>query len=335
MAHVATWKKEVVDELVEDIKTHTVVAVVSMEGIPAPQIQSMRAGMRQQAKIKMAKDKLIHIALDEAAESVSGVEQLKEKVSGQCAIVTTELNPFKLFAKLKATETPAPAKAGQIAPFDIVVPNGPTPFGPGPIIGDLQKIGLPAQIMNGKIVIKKTTTVVHEGEPIPDNVAALLPKLEILPMKVGMVPLGIFEDGIVYSNDVLDIPDDYYSNMFATAAHDALALAVDLSYITKETAVPLVTKAYREAYALSLEAAIPTKDTIGALFAKADTQMLAIASASGFSNDDIDARLASAPVATGSTAEPAEEAEQEVAEEERSEEEVEEDLAAGLGALFG
>lgn len=334
MAHVATWKKEVVGEIVEDIKAYPVVAVVSLEGIPAQQIQSMRAGMRQHAKIKMAKDKLLRIAIDEAASEVPGVDQLKDAVDGQCAIVTTDLNPFKLFAKLKATETPAPAKAGQIAPTDIVVPEGPTPFGPGPIIGELQKIGLPAQIMNGKITVKKQTTVVKAGEAIPENVAALLPKLEILPMKVGMEPLAIFEDGVIYSKDVLDIPDDYYSNMFATAAHDALALAVEIAYVTKETAVPLVQKAYREAYALSLEAAIPTKDTIGALFAKADSQMLALASASGFTNDDIAARLNAAPAAAGSTAEPAAQAEQEVAEE-KSEEATEEDIAGGLSALFG
>ena len=53
--------------------------------------------------------------------------------------------------------TPAPAKEGQLAPFDIVVPKGPTPFGPGPIIGELQKIGLPAAIEAGKIGIHTFT----------------------------------------------------------------------------------------------------------------------------------------------------------------------------------
>ncbi len=333
MAHVATWKKEVVAEIVEDVRKYPVVAVVSMEGIPAPQVQSMRAGMREHAQIRMAKNKILLHAIEQASSDKSGLEGLKDAVHGQCAIVTTDLNPFKLFAKLKATMSPAPARAGQIAPYDIIVPEGPTPFGPGPIIGELQKIGLPAQIMAGKITVKKATTVAKAGEPIPEAVAALLPKLEILPMTVGMDARAIYEYGTIYGREVLDIPDDYYLNMFATAARDALALGVEIAYPAKETIVPLVTKAYREARALSLEAAIPTKDTIGALFAKADMQMLAVASASGFTNDDIALRLSSAAAASVSPAGPAQ-AEQKAAEE-KSEENAEEEVSMDLGALFG
>ena len=332
MAHVASWKKDVVSEIVADIAANPVVAVVSMEGIGATQLQSMRAGLRGHAKVRMAKNKLLKLALAEAAASKPGVEQLESAIDGQCAIVATDLNPFKLFNKLKATQTPAPAKAGQLAPMDIVVPEGPTPFGPGPIIGELQKLGLPAQIMNGKIVVKKNTTVVKAGEPISADLAAMLPKLEILPMVVGMDARAVYGDGIVYSRSVLDVPADYYPSMFATAAHNALALAVDIVYPAKETIVPLVTKAYRSTYALSLEAAIPTSETIGALFAKADSQMLALASASGYTSDAIAGKLSAIPAASASAAEsaPAEKV------EEPEEEQVsEEDAAAGLSALFG
>ena len=62
--------------------------------------------------------------------------------------------------------------------------------------------------------------------------------------------------------------------------------------------------------------------------------MLALASASGFTNDDIAARLNSVAVAAPSAAaEPAAEAEQKA--DEKSEEQTEEEVAAGLGALFG
>lgn len=334
MAHVASWKKDVVEEIVADIKQYPTIAVVNVEGIGATQFQSMRAGLRGHAKIKMAKNKLLALALQEAAAEKAGVDQLVDAIDGQCAIVATDLNPFKLFNKLKATQTPAPARAGTAAPEDIIVPEGPTPFGPGPIIGELQKLGLPAQIMAGKIVIKKDTTVVKKGEEISAELAAMLPKLEILPCLVGMNAKAVFGDGIIYAKEVLDIPEDYYSSMFATAAHDALALAVEIAYPAKETIVPLVQKAYRQTYALSLEAAIPTKETIGALFAKADSQMLALASASGFTNDDIAGRLSAAAAAPVAAAEPAN-AEQKAEENTEEEEVSEEEAAAGLSALFG
>ncbi len=332
MAHVATWKKDLVQELVQDMLENPVVAVVDMHGIPGQQIQSMRAGLRAHAKLKMTKNKLMLLALDEAAKQKPEIAGLKDAVHGQCAIVATDIDPFKLFKKLQATMTPAPAKEGQLAPFDIVVHKGPTPFGPGPIIGELQKIGLPAAIEAGKIVVKKDTTVAKEGEPISGPVAAMLPKLEILPMVVGMDLRACYENGVIYGKDVLDIPEDYYTTMFATAASNAVALGVSIAFPTTETIVPLITKAFRESMGLSIEAAIPTKDNIDRLLAKADAQMLAIASATGYTSDEIAARLSSAAAAApvAAAAAPVEE----VVEEE--EEEVsEEEAAAGLSALFG
>ena len=333
MAHVAAWKKDLVNEMAEDLINSPVVAIVDVHGIGGQQIQSMRAGLRGHAKLKMAKNNLTLLALERAAESKPEIKALEEHVHGQCAVISTDINPFKLFTKLESTKTPAAAKPGELAPFDIVVPKGPTPFGPGPIIGDLQKLGLPASIDAGKIVIKKDTTLVKEGEPVPADVAAMLPKLEILPMIVGMDLRAAYEDGVVYAKDVLDIPENYYRDMFATAAFNARALGVSIAFPAKETIVPLLQKAFREAFGLSVSAAIPTKENIDTLLAKADSQMLAIAAAAGYTNDNIAARLSSAaaaaPVAAAAEAPAA-------AEEPEEEEEVsEEEAAAGLSALFG
>ncbi|MBR5668368.1 MAG: 50S ribosomal protein L10, partial [Spirochaetales bacterium] len=138
MAHVAAWKKDLVKELIDEMTAKPVVAVVNMHGIGGQQIQSMRAGLRAHATLKMTKNNLMLLALDEAAKQKPGLEGLKENIDEQCAIVATDLNPFKLFKQLESTKTAAPAKAGEIAPEDIIVHQGPTPFGPGPIIGELQ-----------------------------------------------------------------------------------------------------------------------------------------------------------------------------------------------------
>lgn len=332
MAHVANWKKDRVTELARDMIENPIVAIVDLHGIPGQQIQSMRAGLREHAVLKMTKNNLLLLAIDVAAKEKPGLEKLKESVGGQCAMVATDMNPFRLFRQLETTKTASPAKAGQIAPMDIVVPKGPTPFAPGPIIGDLQKIGIPAAIEGGKIVVKKDATLVKEGEPIPAAVAAMLPKLEILPMIVGMDLRSAYEGGVIYGREVLNIPEDYYSTMFATASRNAIALGVHIAFPTKETIVPLIAKAFRDSLGLSISAAIPTKENIEMLLAKADSQMLAIASKAGYQDDRITARLsASAAAATKSSA-PAAQVKEEVQEEEKVSEE---DAAAGLSALFG
>ncbi|MCE5295684.1 MAG: 50S ribosomal protein L10 [Euryarchaeota archaeon] len=277
MAHVASWKKDVVADLADAMTSHHVVAIVSVKGIPSAQLQKMRAGLRKDADVVMTRNTLVDIALTEAAKKVPGLETLKTAVDGQCAVITTDMNPFKLFRALEATKSASPAKAGDIAPEDITIKAGETPFKPGPIVGELQKVGIPAGIENGKVVFKKDKVLVEKGKPVPGDLAKVLPRLEIFPMTVGLDLMAAFEGGVLYGRDVLNIPADYYTNMLSTAARNALALSMSIAYVTPQTITPLLAKAYREAMALSVEAAYPTKDNIKILLAKADAQMAALA----------------------------------------------------------
>ena len=335
MAHVAAWKKDLVKDLVDEMLSYPVIAIVDVHGIAGQQIQGMRAKLRGEAYLKMAKNKLMLLAIEEASKQRPGLEGLKDAIVGQCAIMATEKDPFKLFKQLDATMTAAPAKAGQEAPYDIVVPKGPTPFGPGPIIGELQKIGLPAAIEAGKIVVKKDTTLVKEGELVSGPVAAMLPKLGILPMIVGMDLRVVFEDGVIYGKEVLDIPEGYYNNMFASAIYNARAMAIGIVWPTGQTIGVLIANAYREALSLAIEAAIPTKDSIGALLTKAERQMIAIASAAGYQDERISATMASAPV-TAAPAEPEKTDEKgDENNEEISEQDADENTASAMFSLFG
>lgn len=330
MAHVAKWKKDMVQELVDNMVHSHVVGIVDLHGIPAAQMISMRAGLRGKAHVNMTRNTLMDLAITEAAKQKPGLEQLRPIIDGQCAIVTSDINPFKLFRQMEGTKTPAPAKTGDIAPEDIMVKAGDTPFKPGPIIGELQKAGIPAAIEAGKIIIKKDKVLVPKGEPVPDEVAKVLAKLEILPMIVGMDLRAVFEDGVIYGKDVLNVPADYYTNMIGLAARNALGLSLSIAYVTPQTVTPLISKAYREAMALSVASVFPTKDSIGAILAKADAQMMTLASITGLEDDRIKSKKAAVHVAPVNEPKAVEAKKNEVEEEKVSEE----DAAAGLSSLF-
>jgi len=330
MAHVASWKKAKVKELADVMVKNPVVAIVDIHGIPSPQMQDMRHGMRKFASVMMTRNNLLLIAIDEAAKQTPGLEQRKSFGGGQCAVAATPMNPFKLFQQMEATKSKAPAKPGDIAPEDIVVKEGETPFKPGPIVGELQKAGIPAAIEGGKIVIRKDKVLVEKGHKVSEELAKILPKLEILPMIVGMDLKGAFEDGIVYEREILNVPVGYYPTMLATAARNATALGVSIVYPTKQTIGPLLGKAYRGASAVGVKAAIPTKDTIGPLLAKARAEMLAIAArVPGLEDDRLKQQL------TVAAAPAPQEKKVEKKEEEKKPEVSEEEAAAGLSALFG
>ncbi len=166
----------------------------------------------------MLKNTLLKLALTEAAKDKKGVEKLVDAVNGQCAVVTSDLNPFRLFRQLDATKTKMPARGGEIAPDDIEIKAGDTPFKPGPVVGELQKAGLPAAIEQGKVVIKKDKILVKKGDKIPRDVALVLSKLAIYPLTVGLDLQAVFEEGMIYKTDVLAVDDAEYRARIQRAA---------------------------------------------------------------------------------------------------------------------
>jgi len=276
LAHVAEWKYNEVKHLTDILTKNKVVGIVEIGGIPAPQMQQMRKNLHGKAYIRSAKNNLIFLALDEVEKQIKGISALKEHVKGQTAIIATDMNPFKLFSQIKSTRTKAPAKGGEIAPEDITVKAGDTPFKPGPIVGELQKVGIPAAIQEGKVVIKTDKVIVPKGEKIPPDVAQMLTRLEIYPIEIGMTLHAVFEDGNIFKSDVLDINVDEFINQIKQASIDAFNLAVGTSWITKETIQLLLIKAYHNAFTLAVEKGIINKETIKYILAKANAQMLAL-----------------------------------------------------------
>jgi large subunit ribosomal protein L10 len=278
MAHVAPYKQAIVKDLVARFEKSKVVGLANIHGIPAPQFQGIRKNLAGRASITVAKNNLIKLALKEAAAKRKGLEALAADLDGQTAVITADVNPFKLFKELEKTKTPSPARGGERAPEDIWVREGETPFKPGPIVGELQKAGLPAAIERGKVIIKKDKLVVKAGDKIPRDVAQVLARLEIFPLIVGLDLKGAYEDGMVYHRDALAVDEDVIRGQINLASRQALGLALEIGYATKATIQPLLAKAFQNALSVSVESGFPTKESLKLLLAKAQAQALVLSS---------------------------------------------------------
>ena len=335
MAHVAEWKKEEVNELKGLIESAEVVGIVNLLNIPARQLQEMRKTLAGKATIRLSKINLMKLALEDCVNEKANITELSDYMEGQPALVCTDMNPFRLYKILEDSKTSAPAKAGAIAPEDIVVPAGDTGFPPGPFLGDLQQIGVNAKIDKGKIVVQKDTVVVEAGEAVPRAVAAALTRLDIKPMEVGMDLKAVYEEGSIFKADVLAIDEEETFADIQNAFTRAFNLSVFSAFPTSETISTIISTAHSKAYNVAIEAAIPTGKTSDMLIALANAKMLALAGelASDAIDDEIANKLANVAVAAAPAVE---EAEEEVEEEEEEEEDKSEETAAlGLGALFG
>jgi len=286
MVHVAKWKFGEVEYLTDFLTKSNIIGVAEIGGIPGPQLQKMRANIRGKAQIRCAKNSLILRALDEAEKKVKGISSLKDEIKGQAVIISTDINPFALFKEMKSTRTMAPAKGGETASHDIEVKAGATPFKPGPIVGELQKAGIPAAIQEGKVVVKTDKVVVAAGEKIPADVAQMLTRLEIYPIEIGMNLHAVFEDGNVFKPDVLDIDMDKFYSQLKIASSNAFNLAIETAWVSKDTIIPLLVKAHSNARSVAIESNIYTKDTIAQLISKANASMLSLASNAKDALDD-------------------------------------------------
>lgn len=261
-------KKDVVEAFSHLIDDHSVIAAVNIQGLPAKQLSEMRADLRDKAILKVGKKTLMQRAFDESSKE--NLSDLGEHFVGMPALLFTEENPFKLFQRLKDTKTKAPIKAGQKAPNDIVISEGPTDFAPGPIIGELSNFGVSAGIEGGKVAVQNDATVAEAGETVDADLAGILNRLEIRPMEIGLNITAAYEDGDIMPSDVLDIDPDGYQDRLETAAGQAYRLAIGGSIPTKTTVGTLLGNAHSDALKLAKSQDIINEETIEDMIAQAN-----------------------------------------------------------------
>jgi len=265
-------KQKTVKQFTDLVRNWAIVGVVDMENLPAKQLQNMREQLRDSVQILMSKKRLIKIAIENCKKDKPGIEKLEAYLRGMPAMIFTNENPFTLYKKLDKNKSSAPAKAGQQATKDIIVPSGPTPFSPGPIIGELGALKIKAGIEDGKVAVKQDTKVASEGDIINAQLASILTRLGIEPMEIGLNLIAVYEEGEVYTKDILAVDETEYLSKIASAAREAFSLAIGVGYATEDTISMLLQKAYLDAKALGLSQCVPADELVGELLARAESQ---------------------------------------------------------------
>ncbi|MFW6320270.1 MAG: 50S ribosomal protein L10, partial [Halohasta sp.] len=172
-----------------------------------------------------------------------------------------------------------PINAGEVAPNDIVIPEGDTGVDPGPFVGELQQIGADARIQEGSIQVLSDSTVLEEGEVVDQQLASVLGEMGIEPKEVGLDLKSVYSEGVLFSPDELAIDVEEYRADIQSAAAAARNLSINAEYPTTQTAPSLIAKATGQAKSVALAGAVESPDVLGDLVGKADGQVRALAAA--------------------------------------------------------
>jgi len=266
-----------VDEITQLISQYKIIGIASLQKVRAPQLQEFKKNLADKVFMRVIKNTLVKLAIENCKERAE-LKKLEEHLTGSNLYVFTDLNPFKLALILERGKVRTTAKSGDTAAFDVVVPAGNTGQPPGPIISQLNAVGLPTRIESGSVWITKDTLVVKKGEVINERLASMLSKLGIKPVESGLALSCVFDDGLIISQQQLKV-DVYATTKDVERAYtDSFALSLSVGYPMKENIVTLLQIAHHEAYALGINAAIPTEETIEDLVRKAHIEMLGLSS---------------------------------------------------------
>lgn len=333
---VASWKKDTVSGLTEMLQNGGTLAVIDIHGVPAGAMLGMRAGLRGKMAIQVAKKRLMKLAWEAAGNDFADLEELYSSAV-QPALLQTDLSSFQVFSELKKTEAGRAGKPGDVAPHDIVVDKMDTGMPPGPIVGELNSVGIPAKIVKGSVQIQKKVTILKEGEEFEGDLGMMLSKIGINPIVTGLRLCGTIEDGTRFQPATLDIDYEQFESDLISFGAGAFNLACNIRWFTTQTTPTLLSKASGEALAVALEAAIVTTDTLPHLIGRANRGAMGVAGS--LSADALDEELsqllgAAATAAESAAAAPSSDEAPAEAEEEDEEEE-EEGGFDGLGSLFG
>ena len=286
--------------------------------------------------IRMAKKSLVRIAWSEAGRPESEIEALLEGAHQPCIVHSDSMNAFEIFGELEKTRQGRAAKAGEKFPNEVTIPAGPTEFGPGPIVGEFNAVGIPAKIDKGKVAIQKDTTF-SEGDEISADLGIMLAKLGINPIEIGLILIGAIEGGHLFQSSDLDLDTDGLRNDIVSATSGAFNLACNVRWFSSITTPTLISKASSEALSVALEAGIVNESTAAAILSQARARALSLAGQ--LDSSALDEELQAALGAASQSAEvaPSEATDSgEAVEAEAEEEEEGEDAGFdGLGDLFG
>jgi large subunit ribosomal protein L10 len=268
---IKDWKHKFVDTFSASLKSAKVVGIADVGRLPSKHMQVVRRGLRGKATVKMVKRTLLKKALENA-----GLERMTRYIAQQPVLIISDLDAFSLFREIKSLRRPAPAKPGMVNSTDIVVKKGGTGLPPGPAIGDLQNVGIPARIEKGQIVVSKEHVILKAGDAVTQEIANALAKLDMKPFELGLEVTAILDGGLLFEREVLDVDVNEVSSRFVTGFGQALALAKTTGYPVKEVLEVLFAEIALQAKSLALKLDWVSKETIKEIVSKANAYALSL-----------------------------------------------------------
>jgi len=309
-------------KLIDLLNRHHKILLVGADNVGSNHMQGIRRNLRGHAELLMGKNTMIRKAIKGHLAQNPHLEVLLPHIVGNVGFVFTDGDLKTIRDQVKNNTLSAPARVGSLAPIDVYLPAGNTSLDPSQT-NFMQALNIATRINKGQIEIINQVHLIKKGEKVGGSEAAILQKLDIKPFFYGLLPVMVYEHGMIFNPELLDITDDQILDKFRHGVSRVAALSLKTNLPTLAAVPHYLARAYQNIAAISLatEYTFPRIATLKELLSNPEAMAAAAA--------EILANISSPH--TTSTTTPVETKKEEKKEEPPAEEEDD----AGFGDLFG
>jgi len=283
--------------------------LVGADNVSSKQMQQIRMSMRGYGIVLMGKNTMMRKAIRGHMNNNPDLERLLPYIRGNIGFVFTSGDLIEVRDKLLENKVAAPARAGAISPVDVIVPAQNTGLGPEKT-SFFQALAIPTKISRGTIEIINDVKLLKPGDKVGASESTLLNMLKISPFTYGLEIQQVYDQGTVFSPEVLDITDDDIRAKFMEGVRNIASVCLQIGYPTVASVPHSIVNGFKNLLAIAAETEIT--------FPEAEQMKAYLADPSAFA------------VAAPAAAEEEAPAAVEEAAKEESEEESDDDMGFGL-----
>jgi len=232
--------------------------LVGVDNVGSKQMQEIRQAMRGHGEILMGKNTMIRKAIREQVKQ-EAPGKLLPHIVGNVGFVFTNEDLGEIRKKLLENKRGAPAKAGALAPCDVTLPPQNTGMGPEKT-SFFQALQIPTKITRGTIEILNEVNLIKTGDKVGASEAALLNMLNIQPFSYGLAVQQVYDNGAIYSPEVLDVTTEELLARFQQGVNNVAAVSLEIGYPTKASIPHSIVNAFKNLLAVAAETDVEFKE---------------------------------------------------------------------------
>ncbi|XP_020489564.1 large ribosomal subunit protein uL10 [Labrus bergylta] len=264
----ATWKSNYFLKIIQLLDDYPKCFIVGADNVGSKQMQTIRLSLRDKAVVLMGKNTMMRKAIRGHLENNPALEKLLPHIKGNVGFVFTKEDLAEVRDLLLANKVPAAARAGAIAPCDVTVPAQNTGLGPEKT-SFFQALGITTKISRGTIEILSDVNLIKTNDKVGASEATLLNMLNISPFSYGLNIQQVYDNGSVYSPEVLDITEESLHARFLEGVRNIASVCLEIGYPTLASVPHTIINGYKRVLAVAVETdySFPLADKVKAFLA--------------------------------------------------------------------